>query len=62
MSLSTEVYSHGGMYSKEGWNLFKEKFEEECLPDRLCIVALKKKFERAAPTSLWRSFTFQKLL
>ena len=44
--LVIEVYSHGGKYSKEVQNIIKEKFGEECLPDRHCVVALIKKFEQ----------------
>ena len=44
--LVKEVYSHGGKYSKEVQNIFKEKFGEERLPDRHCVVALMKKFEQ----------------
>ena len=41
-----EVYSHGGKYSKEVQHIFKEKFGEERLPDRHCVVAVMKKFEQ----------------
>ena len=44
--LVMEVYSHGGKYSKEVQNIFKEKFGEERLSDRYCVVALMKKFEQ----------------
>ena len=44
--LVKEVYSHGGKYSKEVQNIFKEKFGEERLSDRHCVVALMKKFEQ----------------
>ena len=44
--LVEEVYSHGGKYSKEVQNIFKEEFGEELLPDRHCVVALMKKFEQ----------------
>ena len=44
--LVKEVYSHGGKYSKEVQNIFKEKFGEERLPDRHYVVALMKKFEQ----------------
>ena len=40
------MYSHGGKYSKEVQNIFKEKFGEERLPNRHCVVALLKKFEQ----------------
>ena len=40
------MYSHGGKYSKEVQNIFKEKFIEERLPDRHCVVALMKKFKQ----------------
>ena len=40
------MYSHGRKYSKEVQNIFKEKFGEEQLPDRHCVVALMKKFEQ----------------
>ena len=32
--LVKEVYSHGGKYSKEVPNIFKEKFGEERVPGR----------------------------
>ena len=41
--LVEEVYSHGGKYSKEVQNIFKENFGEEQLPDQHCVVALMKK-------------------
>ncbi|XP_062512636.1 uncharacterized protein LOC134188488 [Corticium candelabrum] len=44
--LVKEVYSHGGKYSKEVQNIFKENFGEEQLPDRHCVDALMKKFEQ----------------
>ena len=44
--LVKEVYSHGGKYFKEVQNIFKEKFGEERLPNRHCVVALMKKFEQ----------------
>ena len=44
--LVKEVYSHGGKYSKEVQNSFKEKFGEKRLPDRHCVVVLTKKFEQ----------------
>ena len=44
--LVKEVYSHGGKYSKEVQNILKEKFGEEQLPDRHCLVALMKKLEQ----------------
>ena len=44
--LIKEVYSHGGKYPKEVQNIFKEKFGEERLLDRRCVVALTKKFEQ----------------
>ena len=44
--LVKEVHSHGGKYSKEAQNIFKEKFGEERLPGRHCVVALMKKFEQ----------------
>ena len=40
------MYSHGGKYSKKVTSIFKEKFGEEQLPDRHCVVALMKKFEQ----------------
>ena len=43
--LVKEVYIHGGEYSKEVQNIFKDKFGEEQLPDRHCVAALMKKFE-----------------
>ena len=42
--LVKEVYSHDGKYSEEVQNNFEEKFGEERLPDRHCVVALMKKF------------------
>ena len=44
--LVKEVYSHGGKYSKEVQNIFKEKFGEKRLSDRHCVVALMKKIEQ----------------
>ena len=44
--LVKEMYSHGGKYSKKVQNIFKEKFAEERLSDRHCVVALMKKFEQ----------------
>ena len=44
--LVKEVCSHGGKYSKEVQNIFKEEFGEERLPDRHCVVALMRKFEQ----------------
>ena len=43
--LIKEVYSHGRKYSKEVQNIFKEKFGEERLSDRHCVVAFMNKFE-----------------
>ena len=37
--LVREVYSHGGKYFKEVYNLFKEKFKGERFLDRHCVVA-----------------------
>ena len=44
--LVKEVYSHDEKYSKEVQNIFKEKFGEERIPGRHCVVALMKKFEQ----------------
>ena len=44
--LVEEVSGHGGKYSKDVQSIFKEKFGEERLHDRHCIVALMKKFEQ----------------
>ena len=40
------MYNHGGKYSIEVQNIFKEKSVEERLPDSHCVVALMKKFEQ----------------